>query len=494
MNTASAAKHILFVDDDLTSRVFVEALLRAGLPGVRVSCAVNGALALTVLDSEPVDLLITDLQMPVMDGIELLLQVARRRLLLPVLVVTAHGSPVTETLALAGGAIECIEKPLMEAAFLGCVRELLLGGAQRSRLEVVSIAGIVRLIGAERRTCALRVTSAQAQGVLLFAAGELVDARQGELSGLSAARAILAWDDCAMTLDTRTRARARTMHISVAELLGAPRRAEWVPAASEASLSRAMQSRGATGQAPKRAPVVMPAPMTAPSSTRPNTPARGIRPAPRLAAPTRSPPLASHGLAPPPVPAPPRVTAPPRAPEVQATRETSVAPVRSAPVVAESPAVESVPAVAESPAVESAPVVAESPAVESAPVVAESAVVESAPVIDESPAVEAAPAPAESAVVEAAPVIDESPVEAVSTMAESAAAKPLPDYSESDTYYDLVDRARDLLRNLDYEGAERLLLRALEIQPGDRVAEQNLRVLARRRGAVSGQQSHSSSP
>ena len=432
MNTASAAKHILFVDDDLTSRVFVEALLRAGLPGVRVSCAVNGALALTVLDSEPVDLLITDLQMPVMDGIELLLQVARRRLLVPVLVVTAHGSPVTETLALAGGAIECIEKPLMEAAFLGCVRELLLGGAQRSRLEVVSIAGIVRLISAERRTCALRVTSAQAQGVLLFAAGELVDARQGELSGLLAARAILTWDDCAMTLDTRTRARARTIHVSVTELLGVPRRAEWVPAASEASLSRAVQPR------PRRAPVAMPAPMAAPSSTRPNAPARGIRPAPRLAAPTRSPPLASHGVAPPPVPAPPRVTAPPRAPEVQATRETSVAPVRAAPVVAESPAVDA------------------------------------APAIDES-AVEAAPAPAESAV-------------------ESGAAKPLPDYSESDTYYDLVDRARDLLRNLDYEGAERLLLRALEIQPGDRVAEQNLRVLARRRGAVSGQQSHSSSP
>ena len=45
-----------------------------------------------------------------------------------------------------------------------------------------------------------------------------------------------------------------------------------------------------------------------------------------------------------------------------------------------------------------------------------------------------------------------------------------------------MDRARELLRVAEFEVAERLLLRALQVRPGDRVVQQNLRVLAKRRG------------
>lgn len=450
MNAATTPKHILFVDDDVGSRLFVETLLRAGIPGVRVTCAVNGALALAVLDREPVDLLITDLEMPVMDGIELLVHVARRRLLVPVLVVTAHGSPATETLALSGGAIACIEKPLLEGPFLAYIHELLLAGPQRSRLEVVSLAGIVRLISAERKTCALRVSSRQGQGVLLFLSGELVDARQGELSGLPAARAIFAWDDGAMTLDTQARARQRTIHASVAELLARPgqlgvapalalvatTRAEWVPASSDATTQGPAAPRYAAQQAPRRASASMPAPMPAPSSTRSTTSLRPGRPPPRLDAATRSPQLTTDRVTPPPVPAPPQVTAPPRVMTVRADPERSAAPVKLM-----------------------------------------------SPVVEER-------VPVAEVVAEPVPV---SQPEATLAPASALASKPI-DYEESDTYFDLVDRARDRLRASEFEVAERLLLRALEIQPGDRVVQQNLRVLARRRGARSDGPSHSSAP
>ena len=106
MTTASRLKHILFVDDDPGARLIVETMLRARLPGVRVTTAIHGAQALAVLERGPVDLMITDLGMPVMDGVELLLNIAQRRILVPVLVVTANGSPAAETVALAGGAIE----------------------------------------------------------------------------------------------------------------------------------------------------------------------------------------------------------------------------------------------------------------------------------------------------------------------------------------------------------------------------------------------------
>lgn len=121
MHTAQEIEqnHILFVDDDAISRRFVEKMLRSSIPGVHVTCAGDGAQALAVLDREPVDLLITDLAMPVIDGIDLLLQVARRRLRIPLLVVTGHATPSTESQALSGGAIDRLSQ------FTGISRKLI---------------------------------------------------------------------------------------------------------------------------------------------------------------------------------------------------------------------------------------------------------------------------------------------------------------------------------------------------------------------------------
>ena len=76
-------RHILCVDDDAASQRIVERVLRAGVPDARVTLAGDGTQALQVLDRESVDLLITDLSMPGMDGIELLRRVTMRRVALP---------------------------------------------------------------------------------------------------------------------------------------------------------------------------------------------------------------------------------------------------------------------------------------------------------------------------------------------------------------------------------------------------------------------------
>ena len=110
-------RHILFVDDEAAIQRVVERVLRAGFPGVRVSCASDGAQALEVLERESVQLLITDLTMPGMDGIELLRQVANRRILVPVMILTGQGSPTNETRALANGAVEYCEKPIQVEPF-----------------------------------------------------------------------------------------------------------------------------------------------------------------------------------------------------------------------------------------------------------------------------------------------------------------------------------------------------------------------------------------
>ena len=70
----------------------------------------------------------------------------------------------------------------------------------------------------------------------------------------------------------------------------------------------------------------------------------------------------------------------------------------------------------------------------------------------------------------------------IAALTASAAAATRAALATGD-YFELVDRARDLLRTAEFDAAELLLRRALELRPGDRVARQNLQVLAKRRTA-----------
>lgn len=83
------AAHLLVVDDqaDLTSlfKNFFGAL------GYRVSVANDGITALALDESDPADLLITDLTMPQMSGQELIAQLRARRPALPVIVMSGYG-------------------------------------------------------------------------------------------------------------------------------------------------------------------------------------------------------------------------------------------------------------------------------------------------------------------------------------------------------------------------------------------------------------------
>lgn len=470
--------------------------MRAGATDVAVTCVGDGAQALAVLDREPIDLLITDLEMPVTDGIELLLQVARRRLLVPLLVVTGHGSSATETLALSSGAIACFEKPIVAAPFLRCVEGLLRDGPRRAPLEVVSLPGVMRLIDSERKTCTLRVTAAGTEGVLMFTSGELVDARQGELSGEPAAQAILAWADVTITLDMQARAHTRTIHVGLAEVLrrasqradgrgGAalqPRPSQPARAlAATPPLSAASASHGATTD-PPRLSIVMPAPMPAPASTRPPlcapdapgpAPAKIVAPSPRRAAPSLGAPP-PHGP-PPPLPPPPRVSSPARPLLARGSASPGDGATRLADPTAT--AAHAMTITPEPPTPTAAATDAFAPTGASAPT---DATVDGPAGTAES-GESGAPAPAEAATRETRQppdVVDP----AIAALTASAAAATRAALATGD-YFELVDRARDLLRTAEFDAAELLLRRALELRPGDRVARQNLQVLAKRRTA-----------
>lgn len=104
-------KRILIVDDSNSMRGFIRAALTDG--GLDVIEASNGRDALTMLDRHTVDAIITDVNMPVMDGITLVKEIRRRPVngSTPVLILTTECDAAMKQAGRAAGATGWIVKP-----------------------------------------------------------------------------------------------------------------------------------------------------------------------------------------------------------------------------------------------------------------------------------------------------------------------------------------------------------------------------------------------
>ncbi|HHH31528.1 MAG TPA: sigma-54-dependent Fis family transcriptional regulator, partial [Polyangiaceae bacterium] len=100
---------ILVVDDEANLRKVLAAQL--GRDGYEVHTAEDGEAALAFLRQHHVDLVITDLRMPKLGGMDLLRSALREQPDLPVIILTAHGTVDTAVEALKTGAFDYISKP-----------------------------------------------------------------------------------------------------------------------------------------------------------------------------------------------------------------------------------------------------------------------------------------------------------------------------------------------------------------------------------------------
>ena len=104
----SGARVLLVEDEANMVRTLVRILERRGL---QVLTAANGSEALAVLDQEPVDLMITDLNMPVMDGMTLLRELQDRTRKPSIIVLTGYGTVKSAVEAMKLGASDYLIKP-----------------------------------------------------------------------------------------------------------------------------------------------------------------------------------------------------------------------------------------------------------------------------------------------------------------------------------------------------------------------------------------------
>jgi len=144
----SVCKRVFFVDDDpKICRVVAETLEETG---VCVQCFTSAADCLKEMGSQRCDLLITDVRMPRMDGLQLLQEAKSIAPWLPVLVVSGYADVPMAVAALKAGAADFIEKPLRRDSLLRKVSALLEdnepGDADLGRTLTKSELRVLRLV------------------------------------------------------------------------------------------------------------------------------------------------------------------------------------------------------------------------------------------------------------------------------------------------------------------------------------------------------------
>ncbi len=111
---------ILIVDDEQSMRDFLTILLQK--EGYEVTAHANGADALKCLNDQPFDLVISDIRMPGIGGLDLLHSIKEQYPALPVILITAFVSPGDAISAMKDGAFDYISKPFNVAEIKNVIR------------------------------------------------------------------------------------------------------------------------------------------------------------------------------------------------------------------------------------------------------------------------------------------------------------------------------------------------------------------------------------
>ncbi len=130
------ARLLVCEDDDAIAEPLVRSLAR---DGHEVDLAVSGEAALSAIAAAPPDVLILDVGLPGIDGIEVCRVARRSHPGLAILMLTARSSELDEVLGLDAGADDYVTKPFQLSVLLARVRALLRRDGSSPRLEAAGV-------------------------------------------------------------------------------------------------------------------------------------------------------------------------------------------------------------------------------------------------------------------------------------------------------------------------------------------------------------------
>ncbi len=214
-------KTVLIVDDDLGFQRLLGISLKKYKSEFSVTLANNGEEAISIMERIPVDLLVTDIQMPKVDGLALMAHINDAHPSLPCVIMTAHSTPAIEEQFAQGGQ-QLLKKPFTVGTLLKAIRTALKPpSSPEGRVSGISVANFLQMINLEQKTCLLEVTSKSGdKGFFYLEEGEVFDAVFQGFRGEEAAFALIAQDGAGISFtDTSARKVKKRVKIGMMGLI-----------------------------------------------------------------------------------------------------------------------------------------------------------------------------------------------------------------------------------------------------------------------------------
>ncbi|MDP2877276.1 MAG: response regulator [Holophaga sp.] len=185
-------KTLLIAEDERATQNLCRIGLR-GLAGFKILVASNGAEALEVMRQETVNVLVTDLNMPVMDGFNLIALVTERYPHIPVLVITSMQEEEHQNVPLCLGALRILPKPVRLPLLMEEIRSVILREPD-GMVKGITLTSLLQLMEWEKKNATLNVEGKEGVGLIYVSGGQLIHAAYRDLEGIEAAYQILVWE------------------------------------------------------------------------------------------------------------------------------------------------------------------------------------------------------------------------------------------------------------------------------------------------------------
>ncbi len=212
-------KEVLIVDDFTPTLESIKAYLSSEYANeINVHIAENGKEAIDVLKSNDIDLVVTDIGMPVMDGLDLLAHMSKKHPEIPVIIMTSFGIPQIEQRLKKFNAFLYLEKPFdikeLEAKILEGLK-----AETEGHITGFSLPSFLQLIQMEAKTCSLKIKYEGNKAALYFKNGALIGAKTPDKVGTEAALEILSLEKAEIEIDGKCRKTEETIDTPLQYLL-----------------------------------------------------------------------------------------------------------------------------------------------------------------------------------------------------------------------------------------------------------------------------------
>ena len=183
METADRKK-VLIVDDEEDMIWSLQKNLPNDNLQVAILTASSGNEALAILQKTEVDLIITDIKMPGISGIDLLIAARKACPGIAVIVMTAYPSAESKNEVMENGGLCFIEKPFDINQMRCTIRQALHQGSSfEGKVSGLQLTDIIQVNRLSQASTALRIRADGAEGTLYFSEGSIVHATCGDLEG-----------------------------------------------------------------------------------------------------------------------------------------------------------------------------------------------------------------------------------------------------------------------------------------------------------------------